>query len=97
MRKKIDEKMTWREIEMGGTIEEAGNSRELNTGDWRVKRPLYKSENCKQCLLCVPVCPDTSILLKDGKMTAIDYEHCKGCGICAKTCPFEAIEILQEQ
>ncbi len=97
MRKKIDEKVTWRDIEPGGTIEQAGNSHELNTGDWRVKRPLYKPEECKQCLLCVPVCPDSSIVLEEGKMAGIDYEHCKGCGVCEKACPFQAIEMLQEQ
>jgi pyruvate ferredoxin oxidoreductase delta subunit len=42
-------------------------------------------------MLCAPVCPDSSIPVKDGKRGEFDYDHCKGCGICAKVCPFDAI------
>ncbi|MFR0962411.1 MAG: 4Fe-4S binding protein [Dorea sp.] len=48
-------------------------------------------DKCKQCLLCVPVCPDSCIPVKDMKRGAFDYDHCKGCGICVKACPFGAI------
>ena len=46
-------------------------------------------------LLCVPVCPDVSIPVKDGKRLDFDYDHCKDCGICASVCPFGAIEMKE--
>ena len=53
--------------------------------------PKFIEEKCKQCLLCVPVCPDSSIPVKEGKRLDFDLDHCKGCGICEKACPFDAI------
>ena len=53
------------------------------------------AEKCKDCRLCFPVCPDSSIVLKDGKMAGIDYDHCKGCGICCNVCPFGALEYVE--
>ena len=69
----------------------AGTSKYFNTGEWRTNTPVYKADACKQCLLCVPVCPDSSIPVINKKRTDFDYDHCKGCGICAKACPFGAI------
>lgn len=89
--------VTWREITIGGTIPYAGNASLFKTGDWRSMKPRWIQEKCKQCLLCYPVCPDTSILIDaEGKRVEFDYDHCKGCGICAKVCPFKAIEFVEE-
>ena len=89
--------VTWREITIGGTIPYAGNASLFKTGDWRSMKPRWIQEKCKQCLLCYPVCPDTSILIDaEGKRVKFDYDHCKGCGICAKVCPFKAIEFVEE-
>ena len=57
--------------------------------------PVLVQDKCRQCLLCVPVCPDVSIPVKDGKRLDFDYDHCKGCGICASVCPFGAIEMKE--
>lgn len=85
------------DITPGGIIYDAGNAEDFITGDWRSDRPVWLQEKCKQCLLCYPVCPDTSILIDaDGKRKDFDYDHCKGCGICAKVCPFGAIEMKEE-
>jgi pyruvate ferredoxin oxidoreductase delta subunit len=81
----------WQDITEGGTICQPGNSAQFNTGDWRSMMPVWHEEKCKQCLLCVPVCPDSCISVKDMKRGAFDYDHCKGCGICVKSCPFGAI------
>lgn len=94
---KINETITWKEITPGGTIYTAGNSEEFNTGDWRTAKPVFIEEKCKQCLLCVPVCPDSSIPVKDCKRLDFDFDHCKGCGVCVEACPFNAIELVKEE
>ena len=105
MNKSIDEKISklastdvkWKEVTEGGTIPYAGTADLFKTGDWRSMKPVWKVEFCKQCLLCYPVCPDTSILIdENGKRTEFDYDHCKGCGICVKVCPFKAIDFVEE-
>jgi pyruvate ferredoxin oxidoreductase delta subunit len=87
----------WKDITEGGVIPYAGNAELFKTGDWRSMKPIWLVEKCKQCLLCYPVCPDTSILInEEGKRTDFDYDHCKGCGVCVKVCPFKAIDFVEE-
>lgn len=93
----ITESIGWRDITPGGNITGGGTSVEFNTGEWRVDTPEFLAANCKQCLLCIPVCPDSSIPVKDGIRLDFDFEHCKGCGICAKVCPFNAIHMKEEE
>ncbi len=88
---KINESMSWRDMTRGSMVFASGTSKEFSTGEWRVDTPVFHADKCKQCLLCVPVCPDSSIPVKDAKRLDFDYDHCKGCGICAKVCPFDAI------
>ena len=88
----IDKNTPADELTIGGNIYTAGNSVEFKTGDWRSQTPKYIPENCKQCGLCFPVCPDDAIPVgKDQKRGDINYDYCKGCGVCAKVCPFKAI------
>ena len=84
-------KAGWKALTEGMIIAGAGTSREFNTGEWSTYKPVFLEEKCKQCLLCVPVCPDSCIPVVDYKRGAFDYGHCKGCGICVKSCPFGAI------
>ncbi len=95
--KVITPEITWKDITPGGTIYESGSAENFNTGDWRTMKPIFIEEKCKQCLLCVPVCPDSSIPVKDGKRLDFDFDHCKGCGICVKACPFDAIDLVKEE
>ena len=94
---KINEKSVWQDITPGNQIFAAGTSKEFITGEWRTQTPVFHEEKCTQCLLCTPVCPDSSIPVKDQKRGEFDLEHCKGCGICAKTCPFGAITMKEGQ
>ena len=88
---------TWENITPGGIIIDSGNAADFITGDWRSDRPVWIKENCKQCLLCFPVCPDSSIPIgEDGKREDFDFDHCKGCGVCALVCPFKAIDMVEE-
>lgn len=90
--KKIRPGCTYDELTPAGMIYGSGNAKEFMTGDWRIATPNWKADACRQCLLCFPVCPDSSIPVKDSKRGDFDFDHCKGCGICARVCPFNAIE-----
>ena len=84
--------VSWKEITHGSHVFEAGNAVNFKTGDWRSHRPVLVDDKCRDCLLCFPVCPDSAIIIKDGKMEGFDYDFCKGCLVCKETCPFKAIE-----
>ena len=94
---KVGDRISWREISPGGEVREGGTAALFNTGDWRTMIPAFAEEKCKHCMLCVPVCPDSSIPVKDGKRLDFDYKHCKGCGVCWKVCPFGAITFGKEE
>lgn len=94
---KVTEQITWQEISPAGEVYESGTARLVNTGDWRTMIPTFIAEKCKHCMLCVPVCPDSSIPVKDGKRLDFDFMHCKGCGVCWKVCPFGAITFGKEE
>ncbi|MCL2377615.1 MAG: 4Fe-4S binding protein [Defluviitaleaceae bacterium] len=84
---------TWQEMTHGSHVFKAGNALEFQTGDWRSVQPVWLKDKCKQCMLCVPVCPDSSIPVNEnGQIDGFDLDYCKGCLICKEICPFEAIE-----
>lgn len=91
----IHEQTKHQDLTEGLIMFAAATSKEFNTGEWRTNTPVFHADLCKQCLLCAPVCPDSSIPVKDSKRADFDYEHCKGCGICANVCPFGAIEMKE--
>ena len=88
----------WTEVPRGGNILKAGSAQEYETGSWRTFRPIHIEENCINCLRCWIYCPDSAILLKDGKVVGMNYTYCKGCGICAHECPAKekAIKMVRE-
>ena len=88
---KLHLNVSWKDLTPGQYICNAGSSVDFHTGEWRVDTPQFDAEKCKQCLLCVPVCPDSCITVVDGKRQDFDLDHCKGCGICAAVCKFAAI------
>ncbi|MBQ0059310.1 MAG: 4Fe-4S binding protein [Lachnospiraceae bacterium] len=92
---KINEKTRHQDLTEGLMMFAGGTSKEFNTGEWRTNTPVVEWDKCRQCLLCAPVCPDSSIPVKDSKRLDFDYDHCKGCGICAAVCPFNAITMKE--
>lgn len=75
----------------------AGTAANYKTGDWRTYRPILDKEKCINCLSCWIYCPDSSVIVKEGRMVGFDYAHCKGCGICAKVCPAKVKAITMEK
>ena len=90
---RINEMSPWEDITEGNKLFEAATSREFKTGEWRTQTPVHDKTTCKECYLCVPVCPDMSIQVAEDESIVFDMEHCKGCGICSKVCPFDAIKM----
>ena len=87
----INEQTPHQNLTEGLMMFAAGTSKEFNTGEWATAKPQLIEDLCIDCLMCIPVCPDSAILVKDGKRGDIDYDHCKGCGICVNVCPRNAI------
>lgn len=94
---KITEQSPWQDITEGTKIYNSATSVAFNTGEWRTQTPIFHADKCKQCLLCAPVCPDSSIPVENSERKDFDLDHCKGCGICAKVCPFDAITMKEGQ
>ena len=88
---KINEKTPHDQLTEGLMVFNGGTSKLFNTGEWRTNTPVFFEDKCRQCLLCVPYCPDSCISVNNGKRGQFDLDHCKGCGICVKACPFGAI------
>jgi len=79
-----------------GAVADGGTMAELYTGSWRTFAPLTDYERCVHCLTCWVLCPDSAIVVKDGKKLGTDFQYCKGCGICATECPADAIQMKLE-
>ncbi len=83
---------SWREMPIGGLGVMAvplapGNSVEYDTGSWSSQVLVFHEGICIHCMQCWIVCPDSTILAKDGKVIGIDHGHCKDCGLCVEACP----------
>ncbi len=55
------------------------------------KLPMYNSEQCRGCKVCVieQKCPVKAVSVVDGR-ASIDKDKCKACGVCTGKCPFKA-------
>lgn len=68
---------------------------DINTGEWRVQRPVAKPGKCRKCGWCYIFCPVGCIAETETAFKA-NLDYCKGCGICARVCPAKAIMLVRE-
>ena len=87
----------YQELPMGILIHEAGNAQEYDTGSWSAFYAKFWPDRCIQCFICWIVCPDSAIMVEDGKVVGVDLKHCKGCGICPSECPPKANALTYER
>jgi pyruvate ferredoxin oxidoreductase delta subunit len=82
-------------------VEEAGWSHAdktllcLDTGSWRMVRPVVHGEQCTYCGICALYCP-VQCMVNKGDHFESNLAYCKGCGICAHECPRKAITMEKE-
>jgi len=84
----------WKDLPPGDLIIGGCTSREFKTGGWRSERPVLLSDKCINCLACWVYCPDSAVIVKDGKIVGFNYDYCKGCGICEHECPVKGKAIV---
>lgn len=94
---KVASDLTWKDMEVGNIVKEAGSADARRTGDWRTERPILDKGKCTKCALCWLNCPDAAIKPTEEGWYEADLDYCKGCGICAEICPVEAITMIQEE
>ena len=68
----------------------------INTGAWRVVRPVVNEEACIKCGICATFCPVQCIKPNEAGYYHAGLGFCKGCGVCAHECPRKAITMERE-
>jgi pyruvate ferredoxin oxidoreductase delta subunit len=94
---KSEDELTWKDLEVGCVIRDAGNASQYKTGDWRSMRPTVDNSRCIRCGVCYLFCPDMAIHKNAEGYFEADLYYCKGCGICAQECFTRCIEMVAEE
>jgi pyruvate ferredoxin oxidoreductase delta subunit len=87
---------TWRTINPGCMVFDAGNARTYLTGSWKAERPEWDDSKCIKCGICYIFCPEGCVTENEDGLFRADLDYCKGCGICAHECWPGAINMVEE-
>ena len=90
------EAVSWKELNPGTCVTEAGGAVEYETGDWKSQRPIWDKKKCIKCGICYIFCPEACIQEDAEGFFVADLGYCKGCGICAHECWPGAISMAEE-
>jgi len=74
-----------------GTVALGGTMADLYTGSWRTYMPVTDFDKCTNCMICWILCPDSAVVVKDGKKVGTNLQYCK-----ATECPVDAVEMKLE-
>lgn len=55
----------------------------------------FDLDNCTGCEMCMDLCPEGAVSMKDGK-PQLNREKCVECGLCAEECPEGVIELTPQ-
>ena len=94
---KSESELTWKDLEVGYIVTEAGNARQYRTGDWLSQRPIFDLGKCNKCGLCYIYCPEGCIEQNAEGYFEANLFYCKGCGVCAVECPKDVITMVEEE
>ena len=79
----------------GDLVEDDGKVYTLaQSGEARIKKPVWDSKLCVGCDLCLNNCPQKAIIKEDKTYISKDGK-CIGCGICAAVCPRQAWSLVK--
>ena len=94
---KSEEDLTWKDLQVGCVVKDAGSASAYKTGDWRSMRPVVEKDHCIRCGVCYIFCPDMAVYKTEEGYFEADLYYCKGCGICAQECITRCITMVQEE
>jgi len=94
---KSESEVTWKDLNPGSIVTDAGSADQYHTGGWRSQRPVYTNSKCNKCGLCFIFCPEGCITQQEDGFYSVNLFYCKGCGICAYECPKDVISMVEEE
>jgi len=56
---------------------------------------IVNKEKCTACGICVKVCPQKVLKIKDDASFCFDIDRCMGCFGCEDECPYDAIRLIR--
>ncbi len=56
------------------------------------EKAVVKQDRCVGCGTCQTICPQSAIILKNGRFT-VEPMFCEGCGLCSLYCEYAAIQM----
>ena len=68
----------------------------VDTGTWKVVRPVLDETACVKCGICATYCPIQCIRKGEDGFFRANLDYCKGCGVCAYECPKKALQMVRE-